>query len=53
MRFKETYGGLQKGQLSQEEAEETLGVCGRTFRRQIGRYVENGLKVSARQFFRL
>jgi transposase len=43
MRFEEAYGGWQKGRLSQEEAAEILGVCSRTFRRQIGRYEENGL----------
>ena len=42
MRFEEAYGGWQKGRLSQEEAAEILGVCSRTFRRQIGRYEENG-----------
>jgi hypothetical protein len=44
MRFEESYGGWQKGRLSQEEAAEILGVCSRTFRRQIGRYEENGLE---------
>jgi len=44
MRFEEAYGGWQKGRLSQEEAAEILGVCSRTFRRQIGRYEENGLE---------
>jgi len=43
MRFEEAYGGWQKGRLSQEEAAEIVGVCSRTFRRQIGRYEENGL----------
>jgi transposase len=43
MRFEEAYRGWQKGRLSQEEAAEILGVCSRTFRRQIGRYEENGL----------
>jgi len=43
MRFEELYGGWQKGQLSQEEAAQILGVCDRTFRRQICRYEENGL----------
>jgi transposase len=42
MRFEEAYRGWQKGRLSQEEAAEILGVCSRTFRRQIGRYEENG-----------
>ena len=44
MRFEEAYGGWQKGRLSQEEAAEILGVCSRTFRRQIGRYEEDGLE---------
>jgi len=43
MRFEEAYGGWQKGRLSQEEAAEILGVCSRTFRRQINRYEENGI----------
>ena len=43
MRFEELYGGWQKGRLSQEEAAQILGVCDRTFRRQICRYEENGL----------
>jgi transposase len=44
MRFEEVYGGWEKGRLSQTEAAEILGVCSRTFRRQIGRYEENGLE---------
>lgn len=44
MRFEELYGGWQEGRLSQEEAASILGVCSRTFRRQIGRYEENGLE---------
>jgi transposase len=44
MRFEELYGGWQKGRLSQEEAAQILGVCDRTFRRQICRYEENGLE---------
>jgi transposase len=43
MRFEEAYGGWQKGRLRQEEAAEILGVCSRTFRRQINRYEEDGL----------
>ncbi len=43
MRFEEVYGGWQKKRLSQEEAANILGVCSRTFRRQICRYEENGL----------
>ena len=44
MRFEELYGGWRKGRLSQEEAAQILGVCNRTFRRQICRYEENGLE---------
>jgi transposase len=43
MRFEEMYVDWQKGRLSQEEAAMVLGVCSRTFRRQICRYEENGL----------
>ena len=42
MRFEEAYGGWQEGRLSQEEAARMLGVCERTFRRQIDRYEESG-----------
>jgi transposase len=44
MRFEEVYGGWQRRRLSQEEAAEILGVCSRTFRRQISRYEGNGLE---------
>jgi len=44
MRFEEVYGGWQRSRLSQEEAAEILGVCSRTFRRQICRYEENGME---------
>ncbi len=44
MRFEEVYGGWQRRRLSQEEAAEILGVCGRTLRRQICRYEESGLE---------
>ena len=44
MRFEEMYVGWQKGKLSQEEAARVLGVCPRTFRRQIGRYESSGLE---------
>lgn len=47
MRFEEAYGGWQRRILSQEEAAEILGVCSRTFRRQICRYEENGLSETA------
>jgi transposase len=43
MRFEEVYGKWQRSYLSQEEAAQILGVCSRTFRRQIWRYEENGL----------
>ena len=44
MRFEEVYGGWQRRRLSQEEAAEILGVCSRTFRRQICRYEESVLE---------
>lgn len=44
MRFEEMYSGWQEGKLSQEEAARVLGVCSRTFRRQICRYEEHGLE---------
>jgi hypothetical protein len=44
MRFKEVYGGWQGGRLSQEEAAEILGVCSRTFRRQICRFENENLE---------
>lgn len=43
MRFEEVYGGWQERRLSQEEAARMLGVCPRTFRRQIDRFEESGL----------
>jgi len=43
MRFEEMYSGWQEGRLSQDEAARVLGVCSRTFRRQICRYEEDGL----------
>lgn len=43
MRFEEMYLGWQERRLSQEEAAQVLGVCSRTFRRQINRYEEEGL----------
>jgi len=42
MRFEEMYVCWQKGSISQEEAAQVLGVCSRTFRRQICRYEEDG-----------
>ncbi len=44
MRFEEMYWGWQEGRFSQEDAARVLGVCSRTFRRQICRYEENGLE---------
>jgi transposase len=43
MRFDEAYTGWQEGQLTQEDAARLLGVCERTFRRQIGRYEADGI----------
>ncbi|MEE9910393.1 MAG: ISNCY family transposase [Deltaproteobacteria bacterium] len=44
MRFEEMYSGWRQGKLSQDEAAMVLGVCPRTFRRQICRYEENGME---------
>ena len=44
MRFEELCVDWQKGRLSQEEAARVLGVCSRTFRRQICRYEEDGME---------
>ena len=44
MRFEEMYWRWQEGRFSQEDAARVLGVCSRTFRRQICRYEENGLE---------
>lgn len=44
MRFEEAYGGWQEGRLTQEEAARVLGVCERTFRRQINRYEDDGIQ---------
>jgi transposase len=44
MRFEEAYGGWQGGRLTQSEAARLLGVCERTFRRQINRYEDEGLE---------
>ena len=44
MRFEELYLSWQERRLSQEEAARVLGVCPRTFRRQICRYEEDGLE---------
>ena len=42
MRFAELYLEWQKNQLRQEEVARILGVCDRTLRRYIDRYVEQG-----------
>ncbi len=44
MRFEELYYGWHEGRLSQEEAARVLGVCSRTFRRQLCRYEETGME---------
>ncbi len=43
MRFEEAYTGWQEGHLTQEDAARLLGVCDRTFRRQLGRYEADGM----------
>ena len=43
MRFEEAYTGWQAGHLTQEDAARLLGVCNRTFRRQIDRYETDGM----------
>jgi transposase len=42
--FEEIYGIWQQSRLTQEEAARMLGVCERTFRRQVDRYEECGLE---------
>ena len=44
MRFQEAYAGWQGKRLTQEEAGQLLGVSGRTFRRQIGRFEAEGMQ---------
>jgi len=44
MRFEEAYGGWQEGRLTQEDAARLLGVCERTFRRQLNRYEDEGIQ---------
>jgi transposase len=44
MRFEEAYHSWQEKRLTQEEAARLLGVCERTFRRYIDRYLEEGLE---------
>ncbi|WP_203236017.1 class I tRNA ligase family protein [Burkholderia mayonis] len=43
MRFEEVYTDWQEKRLTQAEAARLLGVCERTFRRQMGRYEADGL----------
>lgn len=43
MRFEEANSGWCAGRLTQEEAARLLGVCERTFRRQLARHEEGGL----------
>ena len=43
MRWEEAYESWQVTRLSQEEAAQLLGICGRTFRRYIDRFEDNGL----------
>jgi len=43
MRFEEAFEGWQRRRLTQAEAARMLGVCERTFRRQINRYEDDGL----------
>jgi len=43
-RFEEIFTGWQNHRLTQQEAAHILGVCDRTFRRYIDRYVEQGLE---------
>jgi len=43
-RFEEVLAGWQSSRLSQSEAALLLGVCGRTFHRQIARYEADGLE---------
>jgi transposase len=43
MRFKEAYTDWQESRLTQADAARLLGVCERTFRRQIARYDADGL----------
>ncbi len=43
MRFEEVYFGWSESRLSQKEAAVILGICERTFRRQIDRYEYGGM----------
>ena len=42
MRFYEAYHGWSRGHLTQDEAGILPGMSGRNFRRDVGRYHENG-----------
>lgn len=44
MRFESVYNDCKSRRLTQEQAAMILGVCARTFRRQINRYQENGIE---------
>ena len=44
MRFEEVYYGWNESRLTQVEAAQILGVCDRTFRRQIDRYEHGGME---------
>ncbi|WP_338925937.1 helix-turn-helix domain-containing protein [Mycetohabitans endofungorum] len=44
MKFEEVYSDWQEKRLTQAEAARLLGVCERTFRRQMGRYEADGLQ---------
>lgn len=44
MRFEEVYYGWNESRLTQGEAARILGVCDRTFRRQIDRYEQGGME---------
>ena len=44
MRFESVYNQWTERRMTQEQAAEVLGICVRTFRRQIHRYEENGME---------
>ncbi len=44
MRFEETYKNWHQKRLTQAEASQLLGICERTFRRQVARYEADGLE---------
>ena len=43
MRFEETYRGWQTGRLMQKEAAQLLGLCARSCRRHVDRYLDAGI----------